>query len=121
MDGAPAFRSDPGEEALLIASLHRGMREADAGDPGAAEYRFRDVLTASRGSGTRAERLALSCLVTHFARRRRDVEALILARRHATLARQAGTAEDVCFAMAGLADSFARIEDWERFDLASLE
>lgn len=104
------------DDELRLACLREGIRDADEGRYLDAELRFRQVLASVRGSGTRPERLAASSLLTLFAREGRDVEALILARRHVALALSGGDVEDLCFAYASITDALARLEDWRRLD-----
>jgi hypothetical protein len=108
-------------EAVFLEQLRAGIRDADDGRLDAAEARFRQLLASVRGTGTRPERLAASSLLTLFAHEGRDVEALVLARRHLALSAANGDPEDVCFGCASLVDALDRLEDWRRFDVAAAE
>jgi len=112
------FPQTPDDERLR-EMLHEGAREADAGRADDAERIFRWVLSATRGKGSKIERLACSNMVAFFARQGRDVEILALARRHVDLSSASGDAEDVCFALGGLACAYVNLEDWPRFDVAA--
>ena len=103
----------------LLDALRAGVAEYNAGRPQAAEAIFRKVLDAVRGTGSKSERLAQSCLLSLYARQDRDVDSLVLARRHLALSLAADDAEDVCFSYAGICDALRQMEDWPKFDDAA--
>lgn len=107
------------DDAGLIEVLRAGVAESNSGRPQAAEAAFRKVLDAVRGTGSKTERLAQSCLLSLYARQDRDVDSLVLARRHLALSLAAGDAEDICFSYAGICDALRQMEDWPRFDDAA--
>jgi hypothetical protein len=81
-----------------------------------AERWYRTVLVETRGSGSKVEGI----VTVNFARlcmgARRDVEALVLARRAAALLELRGEVYGATFALIVLAHVLAAIEDWERLE-----
>jgi hypothetical protein len=108
----------PHSESAYTETLRDGIRAAESGDLAAAERSFREVLAEVRDTGSRTERLATSSLLTLFARQGRDVEALVLARRHLAISAVTGDAEDACFGNASLVEALSRLGDWRRLDAA---
>jgi len=119
MDVNAPVRAASDDDVRLRGTLRAAILEADADRPDDAERLFRSVLEATRGAGSKIERLACSSMVSFFTRQGRDLELLVFARRHVELSVAAQDSEDVCYALAGLTYAYANLEDWERFDAAS--
>jgi hypothetical protein len=106
----------PEEQTRLVDRLRNGLTEAREGRRLEAERLFRGVLGEVRGTGQRAERLALQHLARLFVHERRELESLCIARRLAALSRAASDDESLAFAHAAGAGALAFLEDWDRFD-----
>jgi hypothetical protein len=119
MSSEASETGDSAGDAAVRETLRAAVRHADAGRPEEAERLFEAALAATRGAGTKLERLACSSLVSFFTRQGRDVELLLMARRHVELAAAASDEEDVCWSLGGLTHAYAQLEDWRRFDPAA--
>jgi hypothetical protein len=116
---APVAAQPPVDEMEFRRRIQLGISEAEAGRDDAAERIFRELLASARDTGSWSERIASSSLLTLFAREARDLETLVLSRRHLALSRATGDAEDLCYAYAPLLTALAGLEDWRRFDVAA--
>lgn len=103
-------------------TLARGRTAESGGDDETAELLFREVLDATRGSGTLVAWVALANLSGLYMRQGRESEALILSRRALDESgpfepfRGAWARQAVCMAL-------ANVEDWQRMaaELPALE